>query len=514
MWFTVTKRRRERIVFEDLQAVNLHSHRHVTRDVDMKHLRSRATSGARWTGTAMAVRVTLQFAQLAVLARLLRVEDFGLMAMVNVVLAFAQGFADSGVSNAIIHYREARREELSSLYWLNVLSGAVVAAIVWLAAPWLAAAYRQPHLVELLHVAAVTFVIGPFGQQFQALLERDLRFRILGVIEIAASITSAVVGIWLAYAGHGVWSLVWAALVLAATKSVLLAWVGWSMWKPMWHFAPRECRRFLNFGLFQMGERSLNLLGQQLDRIVIGLVLGPRSLGYYDLAYRLVSRPFLAITPVFSRVAFPVLSHVQKDRERLRRGYLELVEIVGAITIPIYVTMFVLAGPFITVQLGPDYQSIVGLLRILCLVGLALSINSPVGSLLMACGRADLGFYMNVLRTPILLAAAWIGSRWQEVGIAWGVVIVIVGIMGPLQAYLRWKLVGMRVGEFVARLAPYVWSSMAAAAVCVLLQRLVRWPNAAVELVVLLVAALGIYIGALAWRARPRLVRIITSIRT
>ena len=485
----------------------------MTHDVDIKQLRRRATSGARWTATATGVRVVLQFVQLAILARLLRVEDFGLMAIVNVVLAFAQSFADSGVSNAIIHFREEKKEALSSLYWLNVISGVLVTALVWLLAPLIAGAYRQPQLTVLLHVSAATFVIGPFGQQFQALLERELRFRILGLIEITAAVVSAAAGIALALAGYGVWSLVWSAMALAVTKSILLARVGWSTWRPMVHFDPAECRRFLNFGLFQMGERTLNLLGQQLDRIVIGLVLGTRSLGYYDLAYRIVGRPFQAITPVFSRVAFPVFSYVQRDRDRLRKGYLEMVEVIGAITIPLYSGMFVLAAPLISVQLGSDYHSIVGLLRILSLVGLALSLNSPVGSLLMACGRADLGFYTNALRTPLLLGAAWIGSRWQEVGIAWGVVCVVVGVMGPLQAYLRWKLVGMRPGEFIARLAPYAWSSLAACAVCAGLRQ-VPWPSAAVELLVSLVIGGVVYLGLLAWRARPRLARILTMLRT
>ncbi|HET6462179.1 MAG TPA: oligosaccharide flippase family protein, partial [Candidatus Krumholzibacteria bacterium] len=91
----------------------------MTEDIDIKHLRRRATAGARWTGTSTGARIAAQFIQLGILARLLKLSDFGLMAMVNVVLAFALAFADSGVSNAIIHFRDATREELSSLYWLN-----------------------------------------------------------------------------------------------------------------------------------------------------------------------------------------------------------------------------------------------------------------------------------------------------------------------------------------------------------------------------------------------------------
>ena len=163
----------------------------MSNDVDIQHLRKRATSGARWTGSATGVRILLQFVQLAVLARLLRVEDFGLMAMVNVVLAFALTFADSGVSNAIIHYRDAQRGELSSLYWLNLICGVLVAASLWLLAPFIASIYNEPPLIELLRAGASVFVIAPLGQQFQALMERDLRFRRLASIEVAAVVSSS-----------------------------------------------------------------------------------------------------------------------------------------------------------------------------------------------------------------------------------------------------------------------------------------------------------------------------------
>src|SRR5688572_1046477 len=231
----------------------------------------------------MVIRIALQFIQLAVLARLLRVEDFGLMAMVNVVLAFAIAFADSGVSNAIIHYRDAKREELSSLYWLNVLSGAGVALLLWLLAPLIARLYQQPSLVDLLRVSAFVFVIGPLGQQFQVLFERDLRFKRLAGIETLAVVVSTAVGIGLALRGFGVWSLVWTTIVNAAVKSVALAARGWMEWRPLFHFVPAECRRFLRFGIYQMGERTLNVLGQQLDKMVVGIVMGPVPLGYYDM---------------------------------------------------------------------------------------------------------------------------------------------------------------------------------------------------------------------------------------
>lgn len=486
----------------------------MTPDVDIQHLRRRATSGARWTGTATGIRIVAQFVQLAVLARLLRVEDFGLMAMVNVVLAFAQAFADAGVSNAIIHYRDATREELSSLYWLNVSTGVAVFILVWLFSPAIAGVYHQPRLVHLLRAAGVIFIVGPMGQQFLVLMERDLRFRRLAVLEVTAILISSTTGIVLAWRGYGVWSLVWATILLFSIKSFLLALIGWSSWRPMARFVPSECRRFLHFGMFQMGERSLNLLGQQLDKIVIGILMGPKVLGFYDLAYRLIARPYQIINPIFTRVAFPVFSAVQTDRNRLRKGYLELIEVLGSVTIPLYVGMFALAPAFIRVQLGPGYEMTVHLLRILCVVGLSFSLTSPAGSLLMACGRADLGFYLNVFRTSLMFLGIWLGSRWGVGGIAWALVVVVTVFMFPTHVIVRRRLVGMTLMEFVARLTPFFWPALVGAAVCLAAHRWIPWPGDAVELVVMLLVAGGIYIGLLAWRDRTRLNRMVALVRS
>ncbi len=486
----------------------------MTHDVDIKQLRRRATSGARWTATATGVRVVLQFVQLAILARLLRVEDFGLMAIANVVLAFAVAFADAGVSNAIIHYRDAKREELSSLYWLNVIGGIVIFGLMWLAAPWIATVYHQPLLAPVLRATSVIFIIGPLGQQFQVLFERDLRFRRLAAIEIVAMVAGSAVGIVMAWRGYGVWSLVWAGVLGSALRSLALTTLGWSQWRPMFRFVPRECKRFLHFGAYQMGERVVNLGGQHLDKLVIGLLMGPALLGYYELAYRFISRPYQIINSLFTRVAFPVFSTVQHDRARLRKGYLELIEALGAVTIPLYVSMLALAEPIVGVQLGPRYGTTVSLLQILWIVGLSFSLTSPAGTLLLACGRADIGFYVNLVRTALIILGVWIGSHWGLVGIAWALVAVVVAVMFPVQAYVRWLIVGMGWREFLSRLTPFFAAATAAAAVCLAANRWLPFPSDLAELAVMLPVAAAIYAGLLWWRHRARVLHIIRLIRS
>ncbi len=486
----------------------------MSREVDIKHLRKRATSGARWTAAATGTRIALQFVQLAVLARLLRVEDFGVMAIANVALAFAVTFSDAGVSNAIIHYRDAKREELSSLYWLNVLGGMVVFVAVWFAAPLVARFYHQPTLEPVLRVAASVFIVGPLGQQFQVLLERDLRFRRVAVIEVVSLFAGTVVGVVLAVRGFGVWSLVWSSVLSSVLRSLALAAIGWSQWRPMLRFVPRECGRFLHFGAYQMGEKTVNLGAQHLDKLVIGFLLGTGPLGYYELAYRFISRPHQIINSLFTRVAFPVFSAVQNDRDRLRKGYLELIEAIGAIMIPLHLAMFALAEPLVGVQLGPRYATTVALLQILWIAGMVFAITSPIGTLLLACGRADIGFWINVVRTTLVIGSIWIGANWGLAGIAWALVVVVVAVMFPAQAYVRWLVVGMGWREFVSRLGPFLAAGSVAAAVCILARRVIAWPSDLVELGVMLPVAGAIYIGLLWWRARPRIERIIRLVRS
>ena len=228
----------------------------------------------------------------------------------------------------------------------------------------------------------------------------------------------------------------------------------------------------------------------------------------------MIARPYQIISPVFTRVAFPVFSAVQTDRDRLRKGYLELMEVLNALTIPLYVGMMALASPFVFVQLGDKFAPSIPLLQILCIVGLAFALSSPAGSLILACGRADIGFYLNILRTGLILVAIWIGARWELIGIAWAMVAVVAGIMFPVHAWIRWRLVRMRLGEFVRVAAPFFWSAVTAAVPCVLGHRFVPWPGPVVELIVLFVIAFAIYAGLLWWKERPRIMRIVSLARS
>ena len=404
-----------------------------------------AVAGVKWTSTSAIATAGMQFARLAIVAHLLSSDDFGLMAMMMVVLGFAQAFSDMGISNAIICKHEVGTDQLSSLYWANWLSGLITFVGVSAAAPLVAQFYREPRLERLILVAALTFLIAPLGQQSRVLLQRDLQFRTLSIIEIAAAFFGSVVSIALALLDKGVYALVLGQVATVVVQGAFSAAVGWRRWRPRMTFSRNDLNGFLGFGAYQMAERSINYVAANFDYIVIGRVLGPIALGPYYAAYQLAISPLLRVNPILTRVAFPILARRQADNAILVQGYLEISHFLALITFPILVGMAAAAPVLVPVLLGRHWNDAVPLTEMLAFVGLFKILGNPSGSILLAKGRADIGFWWNIFVAAANLGIFSLVVSWGPVAVAAGYValsvvyfVLILSILGRLIA-LSWR---------------------------------------------------------------------------
>ena len=186
-------------------------------------LRRAAASGAKWTGGAAVIVVAAQFVRITAVAHLLKPSEIGLSAIVVVVVGFANAFADFGLSNAIIARQTNERPQLSSLYWANLIAGSLVFASVFAATPLIVDFYGEPRLAGLLRLGSLAFLIAPIGQQFQALLEKELKFARLAKIEAGAAILGTSVAVATAASGAGASSLIWGQLALTGARAGALA---------------------------------------------------------------------------------------------------------------------------------------------------------------------------------------------------------------------------------------------------------------------------------------------------
>jgi O-antigen/teichoic acid export membrane protein len=378
-----------------------------------------AVSGAKWTGVSKLVNTGLQLGQLAILGRILGTTDFGLMAMVMVVIGFAETYIDMGVSNALIQKQKATKRQLSTLYWINILSGLVLFIIFNISSPLIVSFYGEEQLSGLIFLASFIFLITPFGQQFYVLIQKQLKFKLLAKIDSFSLIIGVGTSIVLAMSGYGVYSLVWGHIINVFLKTLLSSLVGFKEFPPSLEFSFSEVKEFLKFGFYQMGEKTTNYFSKNIDYILIGKYFGPEILGAYTIAFQLIIVPVQKINPILNRVAFPLFSKFKDNNEVLRKGYLKLMELLTFVSYPVLIFLAFFAPLVIPVFFGSGWDLTITLIPIMVIIGLLRTLGNPVGSLYLAKGRPDIGFYFNISIAFINLISFWIAAQYSVYHVAW-----------------------------------------------------------------------------------------------
>lgn len=383
--------------------------------------------------------VLLQLAQFGILSRFLSKEDFGLYALVTIVLNAVQQLSSLGIGAAVIQRPVPSKDELSSLYWLNVISGIGFSAIVALCAWPIATFFEDLRLVHLLLLATIPVAFAGFSQQFQYLLQKNLEFGRLALVEIVSSATGVSVAIAFASKGAGAEAFLYGIISNHLIKTPFLFFFGSRYSMPGLHFSRNDLRGYLRFGVFLSGQNIVNIATARIDSIIIGKMLGPTALGLYFFAQQFTSQIFIRITPIITRVAFPVFSAIQHDRDRMRRGYGQMIQLLAMVIFPMLLGLALVSDEFLELFFAPEWQAASRLIQILAAVALLKSIISPIGSILMARGRSDVGFYMNIYLLIQVSLCLFVGSHWGIEGVAWALFI------STLIAFVVWLVVQQTV---------------------------------------------------------------------
>jgi O-antigen/teichoic acid export membrane protein len=366
-----------------------------------------------------------------------------------VVIGFSRIFSDMGISNVIIHKQDISSVQLSSLYRLNIASGTILFVIISLLSPLIASFYNQPQLILLLILVALTFIISSFGNQFKILFQKELNFNLIAKIEIFVAINAFVVALLFASNNYGVFSLVYARLTSTTLTSILFVYFGIQKHKPMLIYKYSEIKSFFSFGLFQVGEHILNYFSSQFDVILIGKLLGTDTLGIYSVAKNLAMRPMQVINPIITRVTFPLMAKVQDDNKELKNIYLKSLNYLSAVNFPIYMLIALLAEPIISIIFGNKWHSASDILQILCFYAMFRSIGNPIGTLQLAKGRADMGFYWDLGVFVLFPISIYIGTTWGLIGVSYGMLIIMIVQILLMWIFMIKKLCGASFTEYI-----------------------------------------------------------------
>jgi len=415
-------------------------------------LRQKAFSGVRWTTFSSLGRAILQIAQVSVLARLLAPADFGLMALVTSFMAFLQIFADAGISNAIIHHQDISQKQLSSLYWLNVGVSACLALLLAGCAPLLATWYHHPEMTLLLIAAGGTLFIGALSQQLRVIAQKNLHFASLAKIELMSSCLGFTAAVVAALNGFRVYSIVIGSFATATCGTLLVWWLLSEGWRPLFRMRLSEIHQFLTFGAYMIGNNLANTINSQIDVMLGGKIIGSHAIGLYSVPRELNLRVAAMINPIITSVGLPVMAKAQYDKAMLKNVYLQTMRMTASVNFPIYMAMLLFAPEIVHLILGPKWEGAIQLLRIFSLWALVRSTGNPVGSLLLACGRADLSFKWNFMLLLIVPPAVWVGSLHGVTGIALAMLVIMLILYWPNWYFQVRPLCGAKFGEYTKQI--------------------------------------------------------------
>ena len=372
---------------------------------------------------------------MVILARILVPEDFGLVGMVTAFTGFLGLFKDAGLSMVTVQRSSINDEQTSTLFWLNMGVGLLLCAASFAIAPVLVSFYHEPRLRSVTQILGIGFLFSAASAQHQALLQRQMRFSSLGMIDIVSQVSGIAVGITMALAGFGYWALVWMTLIVSFAN-MLCVWHTTS-WIPMIPRRDVGIRSMFHFGGTVTVNAVIMYFAYNAEKVLLGRFWGAEALGIYGRAFNLINLPTGQLNAAIGGVAFPALSRLQEDPDRFRNYFLKGYSLFLALTIPITLGCALFADDIVFVLLGPKWENAALIFRLLAPTVLAFAFINPFGWLLWSRGQVGRSLKMALVMAPLIIAAYVAGLGHGPVGVAVGYSTMMTLLIFPMIAWAK-----------------------------------------------------------------------------
>ena len=379
-----------------------------------------ATRGASVTLVAQAVKLVFQVVSIVVLARLLTPSDYGLVAIVLVVVGFGELFRDFGLSTAAIQAKSLSVVQRDNLFWLNTVIGVVLTVIVFGISFPLGLWMHEPEVVGITQVLSVTFLVNALATQHRASLARALQFKKLAFLELVAAVVAPVLAIVCALLGFGYWALVVQQLASVGVLCVGV-WIAAGWW-PRWvKRAPMA--GFVRFGWHLVASQVVNYAASNVSTMIIGAQFGAAALGLYNRAFQLIQVPLNQIRSPLTSVAVPVLSRAREDQATFDRMIVRSQLLLGYGVCTLLGLVAALPEPIIRLALGAQWMDGAVYLRFFA-IGSVFQLLAFVGFwVYLSQGLTHILLRYNFVSAGIRIAAVLVGAIWGPQGIVFGLAL-------------------------------------------------------------------------------------------
>lgn len=363
--------------------------------------------GMAWSAVERLSVQVVQFGLGIVLARILTPKEYGILGILLVFITIANVFVDSGFTKALIQKQDRTANDISTVFFFNILISLLCYFILWISAPLIADFYDLSQLSSLLRVLALSLIINALFAVPVTLITIELDFKTLTKVNFATTLVSGAIAVYMAFDGYGIWALV-AQILIRSTLTVILVW--WVLkWKPNGKFSKTSLKKLFSYGSKLLASSLLNVTVNNFYALFIAKFISTKDLGFYTRGTQFSDVVFGVLNSVLESVLLPGLSKIQEQRDMLVQQTRNIIKATALLVIPLFLFLAVIAEPLIRFLLTDKWMFAVPIMQIFCIARMITIISGINVNLLYVIGRTDLALrqqYSKIAVRVILLIAA------------------------------------------------------------------------------------------------------------
>lgn len=380
----------------------------------------------------------------AIISRLITPYEFGIAVLGISTLAVVGALRELGSAAYIVQVPELTESKMRSVFTINLLITLTLSVLFFLAAPFAAALFGEPGLINFLRISIIGFVAGSLAFPLHGLLARELEFKKIAAINVTTALLNSAALIFFTATNYSFLSFAWANVVSGIAGALLFLWA-----KPalgMFRFTLANWREVLSFSLFSGGSAVLHRFAEYLSFVILGIFLAPGAVGLLRRASLLCQFPQRTILAGVGEVALPAFSELSRRRSDLAEKYLAAVERVTVVIWPALLLLLVLADPLVRALLGEGWIETVPLIQIMSaamLLNFPPRLNYPI---IVATGAVKTVFVLALIQVLLSLPVVYFTAQIGLLAVAWSTFFV-VGLGVVTSTYAVRRLIPFRLSD-------------------------------------------------------------------
>lgn len=443
----------------------------------VESLKGKAVSGVIWSSVDRFGQQIIQFVIGVVIARILSPEDYGVVGMTAIFFAVANTLIDSGFGSSLIQNKNRTDVDFSTCFYFNVAIGIIIYGVLFLASPAIAEFYRTPILCDVIRVLGLTMLVNSLMISQLSKMMAEMKFKEMAIISVVTQLVTGAIGLTLAYQGWGIWALVFQQVGSSVVRLLLTQY--YLRWVPKLVFSRASFHRMFSYGSKILCSGMINTIYSNVYTLVIGRVYNASDVGYYNRGNQFAQLPAQTLLSVFMNVAFPIMSKVQDDTEKLRAAYCKLIRTPNFVLFPVLTGLIVLSDPLVKVILGDKWLPSVPLLQIICLGYMFEPLTHINLNVLYVKGRTDLVLKLELIKKPIAFVILFLMAHFGVIWLCFGKTLYNF-IAYCFNCYYTKRFINLGFWQQMKFNLPLFFNSVVMGGVCLLFK--ISFSNAYIQL--------------------------------